>query len=588
MYLAGNANKHLKLTTQHVKQVPEKQVLGSFRRSDTRIMLECPEREVPAWSFVPLGLTSQQSRQLYAELRGVGIIDLRKVYSPESGKTHPAMLRVVEAAAHGDSLESAQEEFVKVLMGLTLPFTLTETVARRVGAFLVDRALLTAYLKVESNTSVPIRDLIARALAGTQRWLDEVHAYSPIEAGDTPTVVAYVVDPQVPLPLLSLEAHVEMYRTHREAYLNAPAVGSEWVSHRLQVVQEVEWRLHDLEAAGVELLTASQAGVLDDIYCNHHMYEDSERLHKHHASQLSKRTHSPGDRDTWCQLASCQRMLWSIRRYHQPERSLASREEVTGWATHVLIKLRALTEQTLDRVCRRLVCWPNQKFPAKTDRLRKLLSAQTEQDLTTTASRCRLVDSGAVDLRVQYAEVWSALLKFDSGAWDRATRITDVAKHERGLQLEDSASGLVLVCSEGRLPVLPLLQSFVAEVRALVEVLNGTQAETEELLEAAKQTKADNADSNTSNDLAEFQGRMPLDRADTAGNTPLHWACRHDNVDQLLTLAQDPVTLRRACRANSRGERPLTLGNGTCSAMLRRHLDAHAVRFAVSGLSGGW
>ena len=79
-----------------------------------------------------------------------------------------------------------------------------------------------------------------------------------------------------------------------------------------------------------------------------------------------------------------------------------------------------------------------------------------------------------------------------------------------------------------------------------------------------------------------------MDRADKAGNTPLHWACRRDDVDQVLTLAQDPVTLRRACRPNMSGETPLTLGNGTCSALLRRHLDPHGLRLALCDLAGGW
>ena len=192
-------------------------------------------------------------------------------------------------------------------------------------------------------------------------------------------------------------------------------------------------------------------------------------------------------------------------------------------------------------------------------------------------------------MRVQYAEVWSVLLKFDSLAWDRVTRITDFAKHERGLRVEDSSSGLVLVFSEGRLDLLPLLQSFLDQVRVLVEVFNHTQAETEELLSAAKQTKAHTDDSDRSTqDLSRFQGRMPMDRADKAGNTPLHWACRRDDVDQLLTLTQDPVALRRACRPNRCGETPLTLGNGTCSALLRRFLDAPAVPVALCSLGGGW
>ena len=122
----------------------------------------------------------------------------------------------------------------------------------------------------------------------------------------------------------------------------------------------------------------------------------------------------------------------------------------------------------------------------------------------------------------------------------------------------------------------------------LVEVFNRTQAETEELLAAATHDKAHEDDSVRSTDLTQFRGRIPLDRADKAGNTPLHWACRRDDTDLLLTLAQDPVTLRRACRPNRRGESPLALGNGTCSALLRRFLDAQALGSALRSLVGGW
>ena len=298
---------------------------------------------------------------------------------------------MVEAAAHGEDAELPRENLVSVLMGLPLPFTLTKTMARKVADLLIDKALLTAFLKIESNSSVPIRDLITRTLDGTQRWLDAVHSIAPVEPGNTPVVVPYVVDPQLPRPLLSLDAHVEMYRTHHDAYLSSPARGSDWLTHRLKVVQEVEWRVHDLESAGVDELTNLQAANLGDIYCDHHMYQDYKRLRQKHR-QLPRRARSPGDRDTWIQLASCHRMLWSIRRY-QPERSLESRQELTDWVTHVLIKLRGLAEQSVGRFGRRLVCWPNNNFPPennkiKSDIMTKLLKAKSEEELTATARKC--------------------------------------------------------------------------------------------------------------------------------------------------------------------------------------------------------
>ena len=197
-----------------------------------------------------------------------------------------------------------------------------------------------------------------------------------------------------------------------------------------------------------------------------------------------------------------------------------------------------------------------------------------------TARQCKLVEGGAVDLRVQYTEVWSALRRFDSGTWDLVTEITNVVKHHRRLQLQDSPSGLVIMHSEGKSTLMiTLLQTFLDQVRGLVEICNRTQAETEDLMAAAKRKKGDQND--TDDDLDQFLTRMPVDRADMVGNTPLHWVCRRDDLEQLSVLAQDPVTLRRACRPNGRGETPFTLGNGACSAELRRYLHAHALRCAL-------
>ena len=63
-----------------------------------------------------------------------------------------------------------------------------------------------------------------------------------------------------------------------------------------------------------------------------------------------------------------------------------------------------------------------------------MLSTKTVQDLKATAHQFNLVDGDALDLRVQYPEVWSALSKFDSDAWDSVTRIIDITEHERTLR----------------------------------------------------------------------------------------------------------------------------------------------------------
>ena len=72
---------------------------------------------------------------------------------------------------------------------------------------------------------------------------------------------------------------------------------------------------------------------------------------------------------------------------------------------------------------------------------------------------------------MQYREVWEALLKFESDRWDLVTEITNVVKHHRGLQLEHTPSGLVLVHAEARLPLIPLLQNFLKQVRVLTLTL---------------------------------------------------------------------------------------------------------------------
>ena len=72
----------------------------------------------------------------------------------------------------------------------------------------------------------------------------------------------------------------------------------------------------------------------------------------------------------------------------------------------------------------------------------------------------------------------------------------------------------------------------------------------------------------------------PLDRADMAGDTPLHYVCRRNDQEQLAVLATDALALGRAAgRRNHRGETPLTVGGGSvgaCVDLLRGHLQDEA------------
>ena len=52
IYVLANATKHLKLTAQSVSEKLRQATHGSFRRMDTKIMVETPARDIYSWSFM--------------------------------------------------------------------------------------------------------------------------------------------------------------------------------------------------------------------------------------------------------------------------------------------------------------------------------------------------------------------------------------------------------------------------------------------------------------------------------------------------------------------------------------------------------
>ena len=178
----GNASKHFKLTAQNVEEKLEQYKHGSFRCMGTKIKVETPTRDICGWSFIDIGgLDSSQSRSLRSELQSRKLIHKRRV----CWSTHPILDRVVRAAAYDHDQKPPRQELVALLRSFADPKLNAES-ATAVADFLIDKALLTAFIKVESDRFVPVCSLVRRALAGTQKWLEEVHKVTPIPEGPPP------------------------------------------------------------------------------------------------------------------------------------------------------------------------------------------------------------------------------------------------------------------------------------------------------------------------------------------------------------------------------------------------------------------
>ena len=97
---------------------------------------------------------------------------------------------------------------------------------------------------------------------------------------------------------------------------------------------------------------------------------------------------------------------------------------------------------------------------------------------------------------------------------------------------------------------VPFATRILQSARKFVNACDEARQQTHALLKAAREDKA----------LPAL--REPLDRADMAGNTPLHWACRRGEISQVEALARYPESFKRACRPNHDGETPVSLAMG--------------------------
>ena len=95
---------------------------------------------------------------------------------------------------------------------------------------------------------------------------------------------------------------------------------------------------------------------------------------------------------------------------------------------------------------------------------------------------------------------------------------------------------------------LPFAQRAFQDVRRFVEACDTARRETADLFEIARK----------GGDLSPFvTSHVILDRADMAGDTPLHWAVRRGDLDQIKKLMNQPESYNRMkCRCNHKGEIP--------------------------------
>ena len=112
---------------------------------------------------------------------------------------------------------------------------------------------------------------------------------------------------------------------------------------------------------------------------------------------------------------------------------------------------------------------------------------------------------------------------------------------------------------------VPFVTHILRCVRRFVNACDVARQRTHALFEAAR----------SGGDLSVF--RVPLDRADMAGNTPLHWACRRGDTAQVETLARHSESFNRACRPNHDGETPLSLATGDSLAMLCKSISSFSL-----------
>ena len=112
---------------------------------------------------------------------------------------------------------------------------------------------------------------------------------------------------------------------------------------------------------------------------------------------------------------------------------------------------------------------------------------------------------------------------------------------------------------EERMEVVPFIRRILGPVRRLVLGLNKAFHDTERLLQTARE----------GGELSRFaEDGMAWDRADRMGNTPLHWACRRGDVEQVEFLSSDLESFGRACRANHKGETPISLATKDCGLVV--------------------
>ena len=426
-----------------------------------KIQVETPSRDICSWSFVGIGaLDSAGSRSLRKTLLDEHLLDKRRV----CWDTHPILKELVDREATGQDSKSCRDKLIKLLSSFAEP-KLDFKTATAVADYLIDKALLTAFVKIKSEQVVPVGDLVRKALADTRKWLDEVDKVAPLPLGSAPVVKAYSAKNLSPT---TFEEHRQAYHANRDEYLcSGPPVSDkmEWLRNRLKVVQKKEetpWRMRDLELS--DMLSPEQIKLLGDIYKHHNLYDDYRNLQCNHAKVLADLPQKIGDRDTQCQLESCSRMLLEIAQFH-PQYSLESAGQLRDRCTQLLIKFNAVVEHALGRVAHRLVYWPNLKFPSG-NRLcasNACLKSHLEEKMRENALLLDDSESG-VDLRKHYPQVWQKFEDMqpyhyyatDKGAdswWGALIALINTAKHGRPLDIKWTPDTTVSNATANRLTV---------------------------------------------------------------------------------------------------------------------------------------
>ena len=440
-------------------------------------------------------------------------------------------------------------------------------------------------MKQHSSEYIDFVELIETALVDTEEWLGAVFKLSGTREEDAPTGKEAPPHRETSLGLIAVDWNYEQHTTcysanRRDYFLRIPASFAkavEWYfdRYRLLKVQQNDlmefglygWYVHTLEtlmdiisprnkeAKEFQLTIVEE---LSKLYEDHFMWDDHKRIRKQYYKYSCEKdifdvAHYADTSDGRKQLAYCQRQLWRLERFSPKQPDLLV--SIQSLAVEVIVKLRQMVEQCIQRFASEMIYWPNREQQVSDKDLKGLYGATTMEDFDAAIRKSKLgsheLKDGKMDLATQYRKVRDALLEaqpFNNPHldhwWPIIKLISNICKHSEQLEIFFDDELRIPVPLDKKKTIMKsysvceLIRAALRGFRKIVMAIDESKKETDDMHKVASTGKGS---------LRKYlDAGIAMDRMNMRKESCYHLVAKRGDLRQLEELFEDKQALQRA------------------------------------------